>query len=197
MKRRVLALILTVLLISGLPLLSSCQPKTDPVAEQYSILQTQQNNIYRMLNDPDARFINLINLYVTKDDTGNLCFRGELNSSASSLLKDLVDSYNADPSTTIPITQDEVEASLSTDIVAATENGISDANVPFTAFVLWCRDDADLVYKDTVVNETTKKVVHTGGQSANSNGAVSNYTFILGRNEIFSEDEFSWEYDAQ
>ncbi len=196
MKRRVLALILTVLLISGLPLLSSCQPKTDPVAEQYSILQTQQNNIYRMLNDPDARFINLINLYVTKDDTGNLCFRGELNSSASSLLKDLVDSYNADPSTTIPITQDEVETALTADIVKSTENVIDNKDDSFVAFVLWCQDDADLVYNKNLYDDEGN-ILHSRGSDANTNKSLSNYAYLLGGDTGCPNFEFSWEYDAQ
>ena len=177
MKRRILTLALTALLLSGLPLLSSCKPKTDPVAEQYANLHSQESIIYWVLNDSDARLIEMVNLGVIRDDAGNLLYTGELKSSAAPFLKDLVDSYNADPSTTIPITQDEVETALTADIVKSTENVIDNKDDSFVAFVLWCQDDADLVYKGDVPNVD-------GSVSKGGDTGCPNF-------------EFSWEYDAQ
>ena len=117
-----------------------------PPEPTVDVLRIQWNQIMRITNEAGSDLNDHITLIERVDAEGKPYYVGELDSVLDDLLKPLVDTYNADPSTTKPLTLDELRYSLTDGIVEATGPGTKES--AFNAFLWWCDAPANLVYRE-------------------------------------------------
>jgi len=182
--RFLLALILSfVLALGSLFALTGCkssEPKVD--------LDWEETCIWHTLSSTDLGFERQVSIKEKQDENGNPYLVGVLSDQLDGELKDLVDTYNADPSTDKKATLDEVRYDLTEGIVefCTTDNTSS----PTLAFLLWCGDPADLVYiGDHFGDDGT--LIHTEGDPVNTK-TITNYSFVIDP-DSYTYCRFTWQ----
>ena len=157
-----------------------------PPEPTVDVLRIQWNQIMRITNEARSGFHRHITLIEQVDENGKPYYIGELDSVLDDLLKPLVDAYNADPSTTKPLTLDELRYSLTDGIVEATAPGTKES--AFYAFLCWCGTPADLVYRTDITH--ANGTISLAGDPVKG---ISNYDYIRSRDGAFSFFVYSWE----
>ena len=138
----------------------------------------QHNQIIQMLHLVNFHLDKSIDLELCYDNEGNSYYIGILDEKMDALFGELVETYNADPSTSLSIDATEVRYNLTEGITAAAFS--KDQGNSFYAFLAWCGKPADLVYKETGATVNTK--------------LVTNYIFMVDK-EALNNWEYRWEYD--
>jgi len=158
-----------VLALGGLFALAGCkssEPKVD--------LDWEKTCIWHTLNSTDYSLEKQVSIEERQDENGNSYLVGVLGDELDGKLKDLVATYNADPSTDKKATLDEVRYDLTEGIVEFSMTDNTDS--PTLAFLLWCGDPADLVYKKTMIDDKTGVFTHTEGDLVFTD-AITNFDF--------------------
>ena len=150
-------------------------------------LYNQWYQIMRITNEAGTDLNDHITLIERVDENGKPYYIGELDSELDALLKPLVDTYNADPSTTKPLTLDELRYCLTEGIVEATAPGTKES--AFYAFLCWCDTPAELVYR--------VDITHVNGTISSAGDPIevriSNYIYIKDIESFHSDFVYSWE----
>jgi len=184
--RRILIIILAITLaFGGLFALAGCK-SPEPTVD----LNWEETCVWHTLSCTDYYLEKQVSLEERQDENGNPYVVGVLGDELDGKLKDLVDTYNADPSTDKMATVDEVRHDLTEGIVefCTTDNTSS----PTLAFLLWCGDPADLEYKLTTVDGITGALLHTEGDPANPEGSITNYSFVTGPRS-YPDLRYTWQ----
>jgi len=116
-----------------------------PSAPKPNIPAQQRSQINYSLGYASPRLVDDLTLVEQTNPASGSYYKGELSSELETILQDLVNAYNADPSTTAPVTFEEVHYGLTDGIVEATASGTW--NSPFMRFLRWTRLPANIVYK--------------------------------------------------
>jgi len=170
LSKRILTLFILFIIAASTALACTDSSETVDPMERYWARITQ------MLNKTDSQFSKHISLIESTDSEGNPIYIGELDAILDSQLPSLIETFNADPETTEPVTIEEVRYKLTDGI---TEAAIQEDN-PFWRFILWLGHDAELVYRDT---------------GANTSGSHSNYSYSINKDSTLKNFCFRWEYE--
>ncbi len=173
---------LAALIIAAILIISSCtQPSPAPLnVEDY--LYKQRGQIVYVLSRGEIGFKDEITLMEQTDEDGTPYYVGVLSGDLDAMLDEMVDRYNADPTTEIPVTIEEIRFCLTSGIAEATD-GIR-AEDPLMRFIHWTAAPADLVNR-----EDKSEMI--------SNEPISNYYYFLERDGLFSDFEYRSEQGAQ
>ena len=114
--------------------------------DRANYLHKQETQILFVLRRAGTSFADNITLTERTDSEGNYYYIGEINPELDSCLKDLVDAYNADPETTLPITLEELRYCLTDGLAEETELGTHESN--FRHFLKWCGVLVDIMHNN-------------------------------------------------
>jgi hypothetical protein len=172
--------------------LTSCQKQEPPVVtpSKEEILIDQEVDISYAFKG-NNQFLKSITLEERCDAEGNPYYVGVIDKDTEALVADLVDYYNADPNTTSSITTKDVLYCITDGIVKATSRKQSESS--FWKFLKWCKQPADLVYKEEVIYGNGTE--YSAGEKATM-GGVTNYDYIKYRIDDYSNYTYPWLYDA-
>ena len=172
----------TLCLFLAMVLMAGCKPSE-------ADLQESRHQIVMVLQIADYDFGQSVSIVESTDENGKPCLVGVLSDELDAALGDLVDTYNADPSTTKPITVEEARNCLTEDIVAATSRENKES--PFWSFLYWTDDPAELVYRENRL-DSNGNIVQGAGDPVASN-TITNYDFLTETGDVFSNYKFIWE----
>ncbi len=150
----------------------------------------QKMLIQLMLQEADFRFCNLISLEEREDATDGIHYTGVIGAELDAILNELVDTYNADPSTKDEISIENIRRNLTEGIAESAKEENWDS--PFLQFLRWTDSAADLVYAENLYDDSGN-VLHAIGDSARTDG-ISNFDFVKDR-EDFSSFNYSWKVE--
>lgn len=173
-----------VLVAAGLLICSYQQQAAD---RRSQIVQARQ----AVYSDRPSYLREALNLEWSTDPSGEEVPRANLEPSAG-LFEELLESYNADPSTDVPLTLDELEWQLGDGLLDTLGDGRARYTAPAALFLDWCEAPADLVYNQESVARN-----YTPGETANPKGTISNFGFVKGGSEDYPNYQFRWEYEAE
>jgi len=160
-----------------------------PPAPKPDVPAQQRSQIYYYLSYASPRLVDDLTLIEQTNSTNGIYYTGELSSELEAILGDVVDAYNADPSTTAPVTLEEVHYGLTDGIVEATADGTWDSS--FMRFLRWTNSIAQLVYNKDLFRGD-ESIMHAAGDPVVSI-KIKNYDFINGRESAPSDFQFAWE----
>jgi len=170
----IIAIIAVVALVSWIVIPRIQGTTTVPKVET---IEDQKSRIRLFLSNAGSFFIDLVILEEHTDANGEPYCVGVLVPKLDMVLPDLVDAYNADPSTTKHATEEEIRFWLTDGIAEATASGTEGKELH--SFLKWLSKTAELVRRDNP--EELVKHFH------------SNYDFILARDGTLKDYKFSWE----
>ena len=188
-NRIIAAIVVAIVVIAGVVMFITWD-RNPPIESEEDPLQEQYYQINSYLRDNVERdFRAGISLVEQTDAVGNSYYVGKLDPELDAMLDPLVDAYNADPQNNEYISLQEVRYNLTDGIAGAT--AISTKDSVFTIFLRWCKEPADLVWKQDGVSDSG--VEHSANDPVNQKN-VTNYGFIEGRDgAVFSDCKFAWE----
>jgi len=173
----------TLLVLAGCDLFPSSKAK-----EQQAAIENAKTDINFVLRTrADGSISQLVTIEERQDEYGKPYLVGVLSDKLDAYLEDLVAAYNADPSTTKPITVDEVRHSFTVGIAEACADENRDS--AFRDFLYWTGKPADLVYNGHAIN--TDGTEHFEGDPFVTK--TTNYIFVVARNSTFENFKFAWE----
>lgn len=176
------------LVLAGCDLFSSSKAKEQEIAIGHT-----KADITFILREADDHISLLVTIEERQDEHGRPYLVGVISDKLDVDLEDLVAAYNADPSTTKPITVDEVRYSLTAGIVEACADDNRDS--AFCDFLYWTGKDVDLVYNGHVTDSNGTE--HFEGDPADTKGrdskGITNYMFVVGREGLYENYKFAWE----
>jgi len=155
--------------------------QSKPTAITWTIedsLEDQYYKIIMLLHVADFNLENSFTFELRYDCKGEPFYICVPDVKLDPLIDKLVDTYNADPSTT-----DHVEVSFIRDCMTEDIAALSypvDWDSPFVHFLQWCHKSADLVYIDN-------------GRKANTGGSITNYNFTCSPMD-YANQEYRWQH---
>ena len=114
-------------------------------------LHEQEAQILFALRRAGTSFADEITLIEHTDSEGNYYYVGEISPELDPHLGNLVDAYNADPETTMPITLQELRYCLTDGLAEATEK--NKVETSFRHFLKWCGIRVDVMNNDGTLND--------------------------------------------
>ena len=138
-------------------------------------LRLQRDEIQGLISKAGTKFLEEFALEEREGEEGDLYYVGILSDNLNGWLADLVGVYNADPSTTEPITVEEVRYSL-TEGISYTANE-PDLHAAFVAFIQWCGRDIELVEngEKLVMKDFTSFTYAISKEFFNEHGIFASY----------------------
>ena len=114
--------------------------------DRANFLHEQEAQILFVLRRAGTSFADEITLMEHTDSEGNCNYIGEIRPYLDSCLEDLVDAYNADPETAMPIILEELRYCLTDGLAEETALGTHESN--FRHFLKWCGMLVDVMNND-------------------------------------------------
>jgi len=144
-------------------------------SEQEKDLNSEETSISHMLYSTSKDLKQHVFLEERLDEKGKPYLVGVLDDKLNGALKDLVDAYNADPTTESIVTREEVRFDLTEGLteLCKSENAFSST----MEFLSWCGAPAEIEYDRTLVADDGS-VVQTEGVSANLGRWITNFNFV-------------------
>ena len=157
-------------------------------SQSENTLDEDRSTIRMMLSSTDLQFSSHIYLVESTDNEGKPCIVGEISPELDASLPILVNYYNEDPATTEPVTLEGVRHSL-TEGISEAANGPYES--PFWEFLLWLKQDADLVYNTALPDPDNPE--HLVGETVITND--SNYDHVVNSETANKYYSFRWELE--
>jgi len=186
----IVATLVLLLAFSGLLLITSCK-----AAGQERDLKEERINILRALDGPSSSLQRHITIEERQDENGTPYLVGVLTGWADEVLEDLVDAYNADPSTKKMVTLEEVRFDL-TEGLAQTSKP-ENLESPTRALLHWCDSPAELEYAMNLRNDDGVLVRSEGDpvktyDPETKQVIISNYSFVA-HPDAYRNYRFVWQ----
>jgi len=182
--RPIIAFILALALaFGGLFVLVGCKH-----SESERGLDWERACIQQRLGVSSFGLVQQISIEERQDEKGNPHLVGVLSDWLDGVLEDLVDAYNADPTTESKATLEEVRFDLTEGLAELCKPNT--LNSPIMEFLYWCGRPAELVYNEDVFG-TYGGLIHAEGEPVIQAGSIVNFKFVV-YPDSFHAYRFAW-----
>ena len=154
MKALKITTVILALCLIGLIVYVVASPHNETKVEyedRANYLHEQETQILFVLRRAGTSFADNITLIERTDSDGKSYYVGEIDSYLDPYLDDLVDAYNADPETTMPIALEELRYCLTDGLAEATER--NKVETSFRHFLKRCGIRVDVMNNDGTLND--------------------------------------------